>query len=588
MRQQRPLVISAIGARASAAPDAVAIVDPGAVLTFRDLQRRANAVATALRSRGVGADDVVAVVAPRSAALVAGALGVLEAGAAYLPIDPDSPRDRVAFLLRDARPAAVLAAAAAAELVASCGVAASIIGDDEADAAPDAGNIAPSRLAYVIYTSGSTGRPKGVELTHGGLENLVRWHLRAFGVGPADRAIQYASPGFDATVWELWPALAAGAGVAVVPDDLRAAPEALRDWIVARGITIGFVPTPVAERLLTLPWPPSTRLRFLLTGADTLHRRPPAGLPFALVNNYGPTECTVVATSGIVEPGEGGGRPTIGRPVDGVTVHVLDRFMRPVDDGEMGELYIGGRAVGRGYRHRPELTAERFVPDPFSADPGARLYRTGDLGRRLPGGDIAFDGRADEQVKVRGFRVETAEIVAALDAQPGVVASAVAARDDGHGDRRLIAYVVPAPGVAPRAGALREALAATLPDYMLPSLFIAVAALPLSASGKVDRDALPEPDAGNVLREETPSREPTPLEARLASIVASLLDVDRVGVDDNFFLLGGHSLLGTQLIARVRQTFGVDVGLRALFDQPTVAALAAEIERAIEARLEAA
>jgi amino acid adenylation domain-containing protein len=581
------LVPDRFAAGAAARPDAAAVVGIEGSLSYRDLDRRANAVARRLRALGVAPDAVVAVAAPRSAAHVVGALGVMKAGGGYLPLDPSYPRDRLAFVLADAQPVAVLAAPGVAGALPDAGVRTLVIDDAQAEAPPPPG-VTASNLAYVIYTSGSTGRPKGVEVTHGGLANLVRWHLRAFEVGPEDRAMQYASPGFDATVWELWPALVGGASIRLPPEDVRMSPEAMRDWLVAEAITIGFVPTPMAERLVTLPWPATTRLRVLLTGADTLHRYPPASLPFALVNNYGPTEGTVVATSGVVPPGPRAGRPPIGRPIDGVTVAVLDERMRRVGDGELGELYIGGAGVARGYRRQPRLTQERFVPDPFSPEPGARLYRTGDLACRLPDGQIAFAGRADGQIKIRGFRVEPEEIVAALDVQPGVAASAVAAHDDDRGDRRLVAYVVRAPGAEPRPAALRAALRAVLPDYMVPSLFVAVPALPISPNGKVDRDALPAPDDADVLHDDTAAGPLSTLERRLATILAGLLDVERVGRDDNFFLLGGHSLLGTQVIARVREAFGVDLTLRALFDHPTVAALAGEIERAIETQLEAA
>src|SRR2546428_120342 len=288
--------------------------------------------------------------------------------------------------------------------------------------------------------------------------------------------------------------------------------------------------------------PSEAPLRVLLTGADTLHRHPPAGLPFTLVNNYGPTEAAVVTTSGAIASADAGeSRPTIGKPIDNVDVHIVDEHLRPVATGMVGELCVGGAGVARGYRNRPELTAARFVPDPFSARPGARLYRTGDRARRLPDGDIAFLGRVDGQLKVRGFRIEPDEIVAALDADPAVVASAVAVHDDGAGDRRLVAYVVPAPDMLPLPSMLRERLKTTLPDYMIPAVFVRLDTLPLTANGKVDRDALPAPDTADVLRVEPVTAPRTPVEQRLALIVASLLDTSAVGVNDNFFLLGGHS-----------------------------------------------
>ncbi|OLB96160.1 MAG: hypothetical protein AUH30_13345 [Candidatus Rokubacteria bacterium 13_1_40CM_68_15] len=587
------LVPSAVHARSNAAPAQLALTDRERVISYEELDIRARRLARRLRELGAGRDVLVGVALDRSAEFVVAALGALYAGAAYVPLDCQYPAERIAFMLQDAAPAVVVSdARLAARLPRGAWPTLMIDVADGGDAlAAEAvgADSTASSLAYVIYTSGSTGRPKGVEVTHGNLTNLVRWHHRAFGVTAEDRASQLSSPGFDAAVWEVWPYLASGASVHFADDQSRLDPGRLRDWLLERRITVGFVPTPVAERLLALEWPSEAPLRVLLTGADTLHRHPPAGLPFTLVNNYGPTEAAVVTTSGAIASADAGeSRPTIGKPIDNVDVHIVDEHLRPVATGMVGELCVGGAGVARGYRNRPELTAARFVPDPFSARPGARLYRTGDRARRLPDGDIAFLGRVDGQLKVRGFRIEPDEIVAALDADPAVVASAVAVHDDGAGDRRLVAYVVPAPDMVPLPSMLRERLKTTLPEYMIPAVFVRLDTLPLTANGKVDRDALPAPDTADVLRDEPVTAPRTPVEQRLALIVASLLDTSAVGVNDNFFLLGGHSLLGTQLIARVRDAFGVDLPLRALFDHPTVEALAAEVERAILSRIEAA
>ena len=586
------LVPRVVRARLSTVAARPAVVDSGSVVTYAQLDVRARRLARHLRNAGAGPDVLVAIALDRSSDFVVAALATLYASSAYVPIDCDYPTERVAFMLGDAVPAVLISSTAVAARLPRGAWSTVVLGTDvegpelEVDAV--ATDLTPDSLAYVIYTSGSTGRPKGVEITHGGLANLVAWHRRAFSVTADDRASQLSSLGFDAAVWELWPYLAAGASVHIVDDGSRLDPPRLRDFMVAEHITIGFVPTPLAERLIGLTWPSHTMLRFLLTGADTLHRYPPAGLPFTLVNNYGPTEATVVTTSGVVDGNALDGRPSIGRAIDNVAVHVLDAQRRPVPDGATGELCIGGAGLARGYRNRPELTTTRFVRDPFSADSAARLYRTGDRARRLPNGEIAFLGRMDDQLKVRGFRIEPAEIVAALDTDPTIAASTVAVHDDGSGDRRLVAYVVPAPGAAPRPSDLRERLGGRLPEYMMPSVFVALDALPLTPNGKIDRDALPAPDGAAVLRDVALLAPRTPVEERLAAIVATLLDVAEIGVGDNFFLLGGHSLLGTQLIARVRDTFGVELPLRAVFDHPTVEALAAQIERAIVARLEAA
>ena len=587
------IVPSAIHSRSSDAPTHIAVSDRRHVLTYEALDVQARRLARRLRELGAGRDVLVGVALDRSAELVVATLGALYAGAAYVPLDCEYPAERIAFMLQDAAPAVVVSSdRLAARLPRGAWHTLMIdeaAGGDALAAEAVGGDATAASLAYVIYTSGSTGRPKGVEVTHASLANLVSWHRRAFGVTAEDRASQLSSPGFDAAVWEVWPSLASGASVHIAEDERRLDPAGLRNWLVEQRITVGFVPTPVAERLLALEWPKETALRVLLTGADTLHRHPPAGLPFTLVNNYGPTEAAVVTTSGAIGSAPNGhGRPSIGAPIDNVDVHILDEHLRPVPNGAVGELCIGGAGVARGYRNRPELTAGRFVPDPFSARPGARLYRTGDRARRLANGDIAFLGRMDGQLKVRGFRIEPAEIVAALDADSAIVASAVAVHDDGAGDRRLVAYVVPAPGTEPLPSMLRDRLKASLPEYMIPAVFVRVEALPLTANGKIDRDALPAPDVADVLRDEPLTAPRTPVEQRLALIVASLLDASDVGVTDNFFLLGGHSLLGTQLIARVRDAFGVDLPLRAVFDHPTVETLAAEVEQAILARIEAA
>jgi amino acid adenylation domain-containing protein len=576
-----------VARQAAARPDAVAVDDGVERVTYAALNARADRLAARLRSLGVGVDVPVAIALPRSVGLVVAALGIMKAGGAYLPLDPSYPDARLASVLRDARPPVVITDERGAarlptgesRVITVDGIVSGRVLEDTAAAV----SIAPSDLAYVIYTSGSTGDPKGVAITHGGLLNLVRWHREAFAVVPADRATQHASPGFDAAVWELWPYLTAGASVHVVDEDTRLDGEKLRDWIVAERITVTFLPTPLAERVIALDWPADTGLRFLLTGADTLHVYPSPDLPFPVVNNYGPTECTVVATSGVVRAGEAERLPTIGRPIANTQIHILDERMRPVPPGTPGEIYIGGAGVARGYLNRPDLTAEKFVDDPFRAEPDARLYRTGDLGRALPDGRLAFLGRIDGQVKIRGYRIETGEIAAVLTRHPGVQASAVVAREDRAGERRLVAYVVPTAGAAPTHRQLVAALTAELPDYMVPAAFVTLCELPLMPSGKVDLSGLPAPDDSNTLREQTFVAPRTSLEERLAAILAELLSLDRVGVSDNVFLLGGHSLLAAQVLARVRDVFGVALSLRTLFAHPTIEALAAEIERELPA-----
>jgi amino acid adenylation domain-containing protein len=580
-----------IAAQAAASPDALAVKHGKRSLTYKELDLRSGLLARRLRFLGVGPNVVVALYLNRCPAMIVAALAVLKAGGAYLPIDPSYPKERLSFLLQDGQTCILLTGNC---IEAMCVEAQHIItldpdGDFSApgELEPFFADVDPSDLAYVIYTSGSTGQPKGVEVTHGGLLNLISWHLHAFNITPRHRASHIAPVSFDAAVWEVWPYLCAGASLHI-PDGVAVnEPEVLRDWLVSQEITIGFIATPLAERLITLEWPANAALRVMLTGADTLHHYPPRRLRFQLVNNYGPTECTVVASSGAVSPNEHPDRlPTIGRPIDGVQIYILDEYMQEVPPGEPGEIYIGGEGVARGYRNRPDLTSERFVPNLFSSEPSTRLYKTGDLARYLRNGEIAFLGRVDDQIKVRGFRIEPAEIVKVLDEHPAVQASAVVARDGATGEKKLVGYVVTAPNAQPTHSELRNFIAARLPEYMVPATFVTLQDLPLSPSGKIDRTRLPEPGPDNILRDHVFVAPRTPIEERVASILASLLGLPQVSVEDNFFLLGGHSLLGTQLIARVRDEFQIELSLRSLFEAPTVQKLSERIEDLLVAMVE--
>src|SRR3989475_1408653 len=580
-------------AQAAATPDAIAVTHGKRSLSYQELDRRANQLAHILQSLGVGPDVVVGLYLDRSLAMIVGALAILKAGGAYLPLDPSYPTERLMFLLKDAQAPILVTGQHMVDALPvrpEHVVALDPDGQLALDQIPKPVDIKAKAqdLAYVISTSGSTGQPKGVEVMHGGLLNLVCWHQRAFRITRDDRASQLSALGFDAAVWELWPYLTAGASLHLSDGVAANDPEAVRDWLISQKITICFLATPLAERVMTLEWPTKARLRVMLTGADTLHHYPPRKLPFRLVNNYGPTECTVLATSGTVLSNEHPHRlPSIGSPIDNVQVHILNEGMRQAPIGESGEIYIGGAGLARGYRNQPDLTAERFVPDPFSSEPGARLFRTGDLGRYLPDGQIAFLGRVDEQVKIRGFRIEPAEIVKVLDEHPAVQASAVVAREVEPGDKRPGAYFVPAAKTQPTHTELRNFIAPRVPQDMVPATFVKLEALPLNASGKVDRAILPAPNAENSLCDSSFVAPRTPIEERLAPMLALLLDLDRVGVEDNFFLLGGHSLLGTQLIARIRDTFGVELSLRSLFDFPTISKLSGQIEMLLLAKLEA-
>jgi amino acid adenylation domain-containing protein len=516
----------------------------------------------------------------------------MKAGAAYLPIDPNYPRERISYILSDSRTPLVLSDSTVAGTLPEGRWRMFLLdGQSLAGTGPRAvepGDVSPDHLAYVIYTSGSTGTPKGVEITHANLLNLVSWHQKAFAVTADDRAAQFASFGFDAAVWELWPHLAAGATVHIVPEEIRSSPELLRDWLIDQETTIAFVPTALAERLITFDWPIVTRLRLLLTGADTLHHYPRPGLPFALINNYGPTEATVVATSGRVaaEERDPEQRPPIGRPIDGAEIYIVDESLNPVPRGEIGELCIGGAGVGRGYVNSPELTAKKFVPDPFINSDGGRLYRTGDRARWLPDGQIEYIGRADNLIKLRGYRIEPNEIVGVLNRHPAILASAVVARQEDMGNPRLVAYIVlNGAWSPPTITELRELLRSRLPAYMMPAAFVVMPDLPMNSNGKLDREALPAPVTANTLPDENYLAPRTVVEEKVSALVANLLGVAQVGVNDNLFLIGGHSLFGTQLIARIRDNFGVELSLRSVFESPTPALLAQEIEHVVVTKI---
>ncbi|MEW5931039.1 MAG: non-ribosomal peptide synthetase, partial [Gemmatimonadota bacterium] len=545
---------------------------------------------------GVGPESRVGVLAGRTPELVVGMLAAMRAGGAYVPLDPALPAARLEFVAADAGVSVVLATAA---LRGSAPGGIPVLPLDgaaqDADAgAPDGSQVPLDAVAFVIYTSGSTGTPKGVEVTHRGLLDLTRWYVDAFGIGADDRGAQLAGLGFDASVWEALPYLAAGASVHQVTDEeTRASPAALQAFMLESGVTLAFVTTVLGEGLMELEWPERTPLRALLTGGEALRSRPREGTPFAVLNVYGPTETTLVCTGGVVEPGDGGGRlPPIGRPLANVRAYVLDGALQPAAVGVPGELYVGGPGVARGYGGRPGPTAEKFVPDPLSAEPGARLYRTGDRVRWLPSGEIEFLGRIDQQVKLRGFRIEPGEVEAVLLAHPGVREAAVLVRDDAPGGRQLIAYAVARAEGAAEAGELRAWLRERLPDYMVPAAFVALDSIPRTPSGKTDRRALPAPEPSAPATPRVAPR--TPVEEEVAAVWAEVLGVERVGIHDDFFEHGGHSLRAAQVVSRVRGALGADLSLRDLFDAPTVAELAARVEarrpasaaEAIENRLE--
>jgi amino acid adenylation domain-containing protein len=580
--EQHACLLGLVEARAEQFPSALALTADSSSLTYAELDSRANYLSLRLRSLGVGPDSIVGLLLGRRPEAVVAMLGVLKAGAIYLPLDPEYPRAWLDFMAEDAGLQLVLTPAAAAAPPPGRARALSLGPGGEVDGEAPAGPplpCHPEALAYVIYTSGSTGRPKGVGVPYRGLLNLVEWHRRFYRIAPDDRATLLAAPGFDASVWEVWPYLASGASLHVVPDEVRSAPAELVGWLARQAITYCFMPTPLAEAALAERWLAGAALKALLTGGDRLRRWAGDGRGFVLVNHYGPTECSVVTTCGVVGEAGASAGPPIGRPISGVRVYILDAGGEPTPVGVVGELYVGGEGVARGYLGQPDLTAERFVPDSFGATPGGRLYKTGDLARYLAGGEIEFLGRADRQVKVRGYRVELGEIEAALRGHEGVRECAAAAVEGEGGEARLAVFVVPHEGYTGGEQEWRAYLRERLPAHMVPSVFVRAEQLPALPGGKVDRRALAAAAGG--AQSEAPGGYQAPsgqTQEALAGIWRELLGVERVGVNDSFFGLGGYSLQATQVVSRIRQAMAVEVPLRMIFDHPTIAELAEKIE----------
>ena len=560
-------------AHATRAPDAVAVVFGGRQITYRALDEQANRIANVLRKRGVGPDVLVGLCVERSPELIAGLLGILKAGGAYIPLDPSYPAERLAFMIADAALQIVLTSRWTSTVVEAQRICIDVASEEIANepATKPATNVQPDHLAYVIFTSGSTGQAKGVLVPHRGLCNVAEAQSQAFQPAPGDRVLQFASISFDASIFEIVMALSHGAALCLgSQDELMPGPGLVR-FLCENEVSIVTL-TPSA--LAVLPFVELPALRVVTVAGEAcsaaLVNQWAPGRKF--FNLYGPTETTIWAT--IAECPAGEGAPAIGRPIANTHAYVLDRQLAPLPVGVVGELFISGEGVARGYLNRPDLTAERFVSNPFHDEPGARLYRTGDLVRQRADGTLEFRGRADQQVKIRGFRVELGEIESVLRQHCAVSEAVVVAAPDGQ---RLAAYIVAAESRVPSASELQTFLRAKLPEYLVPATFTTLAALPLTPSGKSDRRALPAPDATPDLRGEyVPPA--TPTEERLARIWSAVLRVERVGVQDNFFALGGHSLLAGQLASRLRDELKSEVPLRSVFENQTVRALAKSID----------
>ena len=567
-------LVALIERQMAATPDAVALEGEGERLTYAGLERRSRALALELRARGAGPGRIVAVALERSLALEVALVAILRAGAAYLPLDLSHPPARIARILASAQPLLALAPAGAVDGL-TCLPPESWAPDSEAPLPPGPG---PGDLAYLLYTSGSTGEPKGVMVEHRAIVNRLEWMRQHYGFGPGDRILQKTPMTFDVSVWEFFLPPLAGATLVMAPPGAHKDPAALAALIRGAGITTAhFVPSMLAAFLaeptargLSLArvfcsgeaLPPELRDRFHATLRSELH------------NLYGPTEAAVDVSHWPAGPADQSRPVPIGWPVWNTRLYVLDEALRPLPPGVAGQLFIAGRQLARGYLGRDDLTEAAFIPDPFH--PGERMYRTGDLASLRPDGAILFHGRADDQVKLRGLRIELGEIEAALATAPGVAQGRVVAREDRPGDQRLVAYLVPGEGYA--AEAVRAHVAARVPDYMLPSAFVALEALPVNSSGKLDRRALPAPDYG-AGADAASGREPaTETERRLAALFAEALGLVRVGAEDDFFALGGHSLLAVELTLRIREEWGWDPGLGAIFEHPDVAGLARLID----------
>jgi len=477
--------------------DALALAAPAFRMSYGHLNRYSALLAEALQMLGVGTGTPIGVFANRTPAGVVGALAVLKAGGCYIPLDPANPPERLDYILRDTSPPFVLAERDIANRLPKGKW--KVIPLDDAPPSfsephePRAQVAAPvpDSLACIVYISGPKGHPLGVEITHAGLLNLIRWHQRAFQVSAADNASQIAAPGSDAAVWEVWPYLTAGASLYFPDERSRRSAPLLRDWLADEFITVAFAPAALSGQLMALDWPCTTALRCLLTSGNELRQQPPARLPFAVMGTYGATEATAVAASWMVAPCSTPGEfPTIGHRIDNARLMILNESSEAVPDGLPGELCIGGPGVARGYWNQPELTAAKFASDPSGADPRARLFRTGELARRLPDGHIALLGRLDDQICVRGCRVEPAEVEAALSAHPEVAGSAAVIRHDLPGGPLLVAYVKPLGDDAPSPAAIQEWLRDRLPEYMVPAAIISLRELPLTPCGKLDRTSL--------------------------------------------------------------------------------------------------
>lgn len=564
------------------APQAPAIVFEGTTLSYREVNDRANRMGNYLQRLGVGPETIVGLCIERSPEMLVGVLGILKAGGAYLPLDPNYPADRLSFMIEDANPPVLIAQSHLLERLPEIKARIVLIDRDwevieQEETGNPSSNAAPGNLAYVIYTSGSTGRPKGTLIEHASLCHLVFAQRRLFTDRERSCVLQFAPFSFDAMVWEMALALGSGGRLVLARQETLTTMEDLHELIAKEGVTFATLPPSVLRLLSSSDLP---ELQVVIAAGERctseIVKRWLPGRRF--INGYGPTETTVCATLGECQ-NVSESDPPIGRPFLNTKVYILNERRDPVPVGVPGELYVGGAGLARGYLNRPDLTDERFIANPFSKDSTSKLYKTGDLVRYLPDGNLEFLGRVDDQVKIRGLRIELGEIETLLRGHPRLANAAVAAQRQANGDPRLVAYLVAENEDLPASVELRDYLKSRLPEYMVPSIFVALESLPMLPNGKLNRRALPEPEWEKSTSESAYFAPRTPSEELMCEIWAQVLEVERVGLDDEFFVLGGHSLLATQLVSRVREAFGVELPLRSLFERPTVRSLIEEVEK---------
>jgi amino acid adenylation domain-containing protein/non-ribosomal peptide synthase protein (TIGR01720 family) len=571
-------LVSLFEQQVSQTPLALALVFENDSLTYQALNEQSNQIAHYLRSKGIGHQMPVAVCLERSANLLVALLGILKAGAAYVPIDPEYPQQRIEYMLQDCS-AKLLIKEQSSSMDLSIET---LAPDSELLHSQPKVNLkekpSPNDLVYIIYTSGSTGKPKGVMVEHHSLVNLISWHQDYYQVDAHSKSTSMAGVGFDAFGWEVWPYLTAGASIQLLNNEQRLSPEIIAELILDQGITHTYIPTALVPAVVDLTRNRPSSLKYLTTAGDQLLPINIQNLDYQLVNNYGPTEFTICATSYILTERDENALPLIGKPIANTRVYILSNENKICPIGVVGEILLGGAALARGYLNNEELTKEKFIQNPINPTE-ERLYKTGDLGRWLADGNIEFLGRKDNQVKIRGYRIELGEIESAIQNIDTIGQIVVLAKEDKNGTKRLVAYVVASETFDKEQ--VVQKLKETLPEYMVPQFWVELQSLPLTANGKLDKNALPEPDLNEGLSGDA-DKQLTEFESRMLAIWEDLLDLDKLGINDNFFDIGGDSLLAIRLTSALRKELNLEVEIRLIFDFPTVATLCEEIGKELE------